>query len=99
MSGGRSEGKGMGLRGADTSLRPPPPPPPPHFLFHFLSSLNVPSLPPFSLVSHTVFLHKGQTYTHMLSGEGLVSFYSFSIEASLDPELACVSIMLFESYK
>lgn len=77
MSGGRSEGKGMGLRGTDTSLRPPPPPPL-HFLFHFLSSLNAPSLPPFSLVSRTVFLHRGQTYTHMLSGEVLVSFYSFS---------------------
>ncbi len=41
MRGGRSEGKGMRLRGTDTSLRPPPL----HFLFHFLSFLNAPLWP------------------------------------------------------
>lgn len=49
MRGGRSERKGMRLRGMDANLRPPPPK---HFLFHFLSS---PSLPLSLLLTSYLF--------------------------------------------
>lgn len=62
MRGRLSEGKGMGLRGTDTSLRPPPPL---HFLFHFLSSLNAPSLPLSLLSVLPLRLPGGQQQTHM----------------------------------
>lgn len=61
MRGRLSEGKGMGLRGTDTSLRPPPPL---HFLLHFLSSLNAPSLPLSLLSVLPLCLPGGQPQTH-----------------------------------
>lgn len=58
--------RGMGLRGADTSLRPPPPL---HFLFHFL--LLMPPLCPFHFCQPYLFfieVNATLTCTHQCSG-------------------------------